>query len=94
LLANPEWAKKPIVFVETPDREGGSHLLVNGTHRYVLFYALKAEWIPAYIVPWDVGKEFIIADMPQVDEAKLMQWSGLSVLRRITDQTSRRGSDR
>jgi hypothetical protein len=46
------------------------------------------------IVPWDVGKEFIIADMPQVDEAKLMQWSGLSVLRRITDQTSRRGSDR
>jgi hypothetical protein len=80
LVANPEYCKKPVLFVALAD---GSHLLVDGTHRYVVFFAAKMEVIPAYIVPAVVAAPFVVEDMPQTNEDDLMEWSGLSLLRAL-----------
>ena len=83
LMGNVEYLKKPIVMLAMPD---GSHLLVDGTHRYVCYWMLKVPSIPAYMVPFDVAKPFIIEDAPQMEEDALMEWSGLSVLRQIIEE--------
>jgi hypothetical protein len=80
LYEHPEYLKKPIVFINLPD---GTHLLVDGTHRYVVFHMAKAQWIPAYIVPWTVAAPFVVEDVAQTTEADLMQWSGISVIRKL-----------
>ena len=75
LFEHPDRLKKPIVFVEMED---GTHLLVDGTHRYVAYFALKAPTIPSYIVPFQFAKPFIVDGMPAVDEQRLKNsWSGL-----------------
>jgi hypothetical protein len=72
--------QRPIVFIEMPD---DTHLLVDGTHRYVLYYLLGIPRIPAYMVPWDVAKEFIIEDIPQTTVEQLMQPSNLVEIRAL-----------
>jgi hypothetical protein len=79
LMRSPADLTRPILFVELPETNGpDSHLLVDGTHRYIIFYSVGAEWIPAFIVPYDWAKQFIIEDAPKVDNDKLMtSWSGV-----------------
>lgn len=85
LVQHPEYLTKPILFVAMPD---GSHLLVDGTHRYVIWWMTSRDTgkplsIPSYIIPLAVAAPFIIEDMPQTDEDELMRWSGLTVLRQL-----------
>jgi hypothetical protein len=80
LFDHPEYLDKPIIFIHLPE---GTHLLVDGTHRYVACWKLKRPYIPAYIVSWAVAQRFVIEDAPTTDEERLMQWSGLSVLRAL-----------
>lgn len=80
LIDNVDYLKKPILMIAMPD---GSHLLVDGTHRYVCYWMLKVSNIPAYMVPWAVAQPFIIEDAPQMDEDRVMEWSGLSVIRQL-----------
>lgn len=86
LTRHPEALKKPIILVEMPpgkDQER-SHLMVDGTHRYVLFAMLGGEWIPAYMIPWDVAAPFIIEGLPQTtNEALQASYSGITILRQI-----------
>lgn len=79
LVQNPEYCKKPIVFVKFPD---GTHLLADGTHRYVVFFMAQVPSVPAYIVPFEVAQPFIIEGAPVVDPVELMEtWSALTLLR-------------
>ena len=75
--------KKPIIFIHLPD---DSHLLADGTHRYVVYFMAKATDIPAYLVPWSVAAPFVVEDAPQTPEEDLMTWSGLSVLRKLREE--------
>ena len=79
ILADPARLKKPIVFVANPD---GTHLLIDGTHRYVLYFKFQQESIPAYIVPLDQIEQFIVTDIPQMTEEELMRRSMLPEVRR------------
>jgi hypothetical protein len=79
LTANPEYLKKPILFVHLPD---DTHLLVDGTHRYVVYFALSMEMILAYMVEWEHAKAFIIEDMPQTSVETIMGPSMLTPLRK------------
>ena len=83
LMQKPEYLAKPILMVAMSD---GSHLLVDGTHRYVTFWMLKVPEIPAYMIPWAVAEPFVIEGVPDCDETKLMEWSGLSVLRQLQEK--------
>lgn len=82
LMAHPEHLTKPIIFVHQPD---GSHLLVDGTHRYVIWHHCHQTQIPAYVVEWTVAEAFIIADAPQVTdrEAFLAEDTHLTMLRAL-----------
>jgi hypothetical protein len=80
LVEKPEALKKPILFIQMPDL---SVLLVDGTHRYVLYYHVGCPSIPAYMVPWEIGKNFIIEDIPQTDHETLMRHSGITTLRKL-----------
>jgi hypothetical protein len=82
LMGKADYLAKPIMFIHMPD---GQHLLVDGTHRYVCYWMLKITNIPAYMIPWDVAKAFVLEDAPSIEEEKLMEWSGLSVLRQLTE---------
>jgi hypothetical protein len=83
LLDHPEYLKKPAIFIAMAD---GSHLLVDGTHRYVMYYYAKLPNIPAYIVPEAMASPFVIEDLPAMPEDILMEWSGLSLLRKLREQ--------
>lgn len=80
LLNHPEWLAKPILFIVMPDE---THLLVDGTHRYVAAFAVQAPEVNAYLVPWTVAKDFIIEDVPQTPEEELMAHSHLVALRKM-----------
>ena len=80
LVEHPEYLKKPVLFIAMPD---GSHLLADGTHRYVVFFAANCPMIPAYIVPWSMAAPFKVEDMPTTPEDELMKWSAISVLREL-----------
>lgn len=80
LVANVEYLKKPILFVEMPD---GSHLLVDGTHRYVVYYAMKLPTIACYMIPYAIAKDFIIEGLPQTTEERLMAYSHLTEFRKV-----------
>lgn len=82
LVEHPEYLKKPILFIHFED---DSHLLVDGTHRYVVYWWAKAKNIPAYIVPWAVAAPFVIENAPQTTEDELMAWSGISLLRKVLE---------
>jgi len=84
LLAHPDYLKQPVVFLHKAEED--SHLLVDGSHRYVIYWHLKMSIIPAYIVPWEMAQPFIIEDAPQTDEKVIMSWSGLSALRQFRDR--------
>ncbi len=79
LLSNPDYMLKPILFIALPD---GSHLLIDGTHRYVLYYKFNQASIPAMIIPLDQVQEYIVTDVPQISEAELMAPSMLPEIRR------------
>lgn len=83
LCKSLEAIKKPIVFVILEDDSERSHLLVDGTHRYVLHYRLKVDWISAYMVPFAEVKQFIIEGLSPTNTVDLMKYSGLSILREI-----------
>ena len=55
---------RPIVFVERPDGDGV--VLLDGRHRYAVWFALKAPMIPGFVLPWEIGRQFIVEDFPQV----------------------------
>lgn len=81
LAENIEYLKKPILFVKMPTED---MLLVDGTHRYVCYYAAGVPSIPAYVVPFEHAKAFIIEDAPTMDEKALMtEHSGISILRKL-----------
>lgn len=82
LIEHPEYLKKPIMFIRFED---DSHLLVDGTHRYVVYWWAKGQNIPAYIVPWAVAAPFVIENAPQTTEDELMAWSGISLLRKVLE---------
>jgi hypothetical protein len=85
LAQHPEYLKKPLVFVAMGD---GSHLLVDGTHRYVIRWLLKGQFVPAYIVPMAVAAPFIVEDLPESSPEELMAWSGISLIRQLTQKES------
>lgn len=78
LLKNVDYLKQRVIFVAMPD---GSHLLVDGTHRYVTYYSLNLPNIPAFMVSWEIAKEFIIDGMEPRED--LMQHSHLTLLRKV-----------
>jgi hypothetical protein len=79
-VQHPEFLKKPILFVRMPN---GSHLLVDGTHRYVCLYALKIPTARAYVVPYDIAQPFIIEDVPQTSDEEVMAPSHIATLRAL-----------
>jgi hypothetical protein len=85
LFAHPAWLTQPMLFIEMPD---GSHLLVDGTHRYTLAFAVGVPELIAYMIPWSVAKEFIVEDAPQTTEDDLMQHSHLTLLRKLFGEGS------
>lgn len=80
LVAHVDYLKKPVMFVAMDD---GTHLLIDGAHRYVCYFALQQPAIPAYLIPWSIAKDFIVEDLPQITKEKLMQHSGIAALRKI-----------
>lgn len=70
-------AKQPIILVHMDD---DSYLMVDGTHRYVLFHRVEAKNILAYMVEFEQIKQFIMEDL-EVDDRALTEWSGMSVIR-------------
>jgi ParB-like chromosome segregation protein Spo0J len=78
LLLSPDALAAPIIFIASPD---GSHLLVDGTHRYVCFFGLGLPQILAYVVDAAVAADYIIEDIPQMPEDVVMAPSGLAMLR-------------
>lgn len=68
-------AYDPIMFACMPD---GTHLLVDGHHRYVKAAALGAEHIKAVLVPEPIWREFQIAGLEPVSSKALRaMWSGI-----------------
>lgn len=86
LAKRPESLKKPIILVEMPkdQQQVRSHLMVDGTHRYVLYSILEAEWIPAYMIPWEVAEPFLIEGLPKTTNEELQShYSHITLLREI-----------
>jgi hypothetical protein len=74
MLANSDQDRvkvAPIIFAETCDHEGVSHLLVDGHHRYVLFAIAKLPLIPAIILPEHVWRMFEIIGHPSISREEL-----------------------
>lgn len=90
LAQNPKYLQKPIVFVKMPDDE---HLLVDGTHRYVIYWMVKGQFIPAYIVPFALAQPFIVEDLPDSPEDELMAWSGISLIHKLATQHTKEPND-
>lgn len=80
LMEHPEYLRKPVLFIALPN---GEHLLADGTHRYIVFFMMKAPVIPAYIVPWSMAEPFIIVDMPEESKDLLLEYSGIAELRKL-----------
>jgi hypothetical protein len=82
LFENPDRLQNPILFVTMPE---GSQLLLDGTHRYVAAFVLQVESgytayleIPAYVVPYEIAKPFIVEDAGSLDQEQLTKgYSGL-----------------
>lgn len=67
---------RPILFVKMPD---DTHLLVDGTHRYVALFTLGAPHVLAYIVSYDVAKPYIVEDWREDIDLETLKksWSGI-----------------
>lgn len=78
LMQQRQYLMKPIVFVETPDKQ---HILIDGRHRFVAFYRLNAPKIEVRIVPWDVARQFIIEDYPVLPESSVYDYSYINEVR-------------
>jgi hypothetical protein len=82
LWRHPERLQNPILFVTLPE---GSQLLLDGTHRYVGAYIVQVETngklcqtLPAYVVPYETAKQFIVEDAGSLDQEQLTKgYSGL-----------------
>jgi len=60
-----EGVKEPMLFLTMPDK---THLLVDGTHRYVFLAEHNAPVGMAYILQEKDWRPFVIEDYPQFDE--------------------------
>jgi hypothetical protein len=65
----------PLVFVHLPD---GTHLLVDGTHRYVRLAQLGVPDAPAYLVSWEAAQPFLVRLTIANPDALLKGWSGIA----------------
>ncbi len=88
LMAEPERLVRAIVFVEQPN---GEHILVDGRHRYTAFFKLRAPVILAYVLPWELGKQFIVEDFPHMPEEMIYGYSYVTETREL--QKRLRGED-
>jgi hypothetical protein len=53
--------RRPITFIEWGD---GTHLLVDGNHRYVQAYSIGKRTMLAWLVAQEVWRQFVIEDVP------------------------------
>ena len=66
---------EPVLFCVWPD---GSHLLVDGNHRYAASWVMGATDIPARIIPRSVWKKHVIKGLPASNEQRLLtSFSGI-----------------
>jgi hypothetical protein len=49
-----------------------SHLLVDGTHRYVAAYLKQVDSLLAFIVPEKVWRQYLIIDLPSESDEKIL----------------------
>lgn len=65
----------PVVFCQLPD---GTHLMIDGTHRYIKAWDLGKRFILSYLVPEGVWAQFLLpVDENLTAEELLKQDSGL-----------------
>lgn len=70
-VENPD----PVIFVHMPD---DTHLLIDGSHRYVAMHAQGKQWISAYIFEFCEITPFLIEGIPTMPkEAVNAGYSGL-----------------
>ena len=73
-LAEP-WLWLPLLFIAQPD---SSHLLADGTHRYVRLWQMGVKETAAFMMTWDQAQPFIVEGVPQMDPTELRDsWSGM-----------------
>jgi hypothetical protein len=65
----------PVYFVTMPC---GTHLLVDGSHRYVASHMRKQESIRAYVLTWAQAQQFIVTGIPDMTKEQVVGgYSGL-----------------
>lgn len=72
----PTAAFEPLPFVEMPD---GTHLMVDGSHRYYVAHRRGEDWVPAKLVKPKLWRKYIVTGFPeQTAEALQRSYSGLA----------------
>ena len=61
----PDALQQPICLATMPD---GTHLMIDGHHRYVYAASIQAHSIQAHLIPEETWKECLITDMPHLSE--------------------------
>ncbi len=70
-VENPD----PVIFVTMAD---DTHLLVDGSHRYVAMYAQRKPHLRAFVLTWEQAQQFIITGIPVMPrEVVVGGYSGL-----------------
>lgn len=65
----------PVLFVTMPDE---THLLVDGSHRFVASHRRGESDIRAYILTWEQAQRFIITGLPSMTKEQVVGgYSGL-----------------
>lgn len=71
----PEHLEEPIVYCAMPD---GTHLLVDGHHRYVAAAIHDVQWIKSRILNYEQWSPFIVEGLPQFGRENLLNsFSGI-----------------
>lgn len=86
LMGHADWLAKPILFIEREGQHENSHILVDGTHRYVLFFHLGLPEILAIIVPEAVARAFVVEDSPTLTREQLYSPPQMAAIRALLDR--------
>lgn len=63
----------PIIYGQTGIGDNGlpDVILIDGHHRYFIAWLTREQFIPAYLVPEKIWREFEIIGLPQITEEEL-----------------------
>lgn len=75
LLRGPVDNFPPVLFVLMPD---DTHLLIDGSHRYVAASMLKADGLLGFVLTWEQAQQFVIEGLPEMTKEQVVGgYSGL-----------------